>query len=212
MRIIQRIVRKYSVTATVRKLFAGNTSDLLERRDLIPRRCECAAFGTARKSSREYAPYESKMKIDDDTLKQLLRINDELLHLCKWLHERRDTATSSLSAVRCSYRMAWIVIRGNRKGMDKMFRNSATNSDKRCSLTISWFDLIQRIWRIRIESRSARPTESQMRPQLLQFFSAKCSGVALRVNRFENHRDGIMGPGNLKCAYLGLIKMIAQSA
>src|SRR6266508_4424940 len=31
MRIIQRIVRKYSVTATVRKLFAGNTSDLLER-------------------------------------------------------------------------------------------------------------------------------------------------------------------------------------
>ena len=25
------------------------------------------------------------MMIDDDTLKQLLRINDELLQLCKWL-------------------------------------------------------------------------------------------------------------------------------
>jgi hypothetical protein len=24
------------------------------------------------------------MEIDDDTLKQLLRINDELLQLCKW--------------------------------------------------------------------------------------------------------------------------------
>ena len=33
--------------------------------------------------------------IDDDTLKQLLRINDELMQLCKWLNERRDTATSS---------------------------------------------------------------------------------------------------------------------
>jgi hypothetical protein len=33
--------------------------------------------------------------MDDDTLKQLLRINDELLQLCKWLNERRDTATSS---------------------------------------------------------------------------------------------------------------------
>jgi hypothetical protein len=35
------------------------------------------------------------MKIDDDTLKQLLRINDELLQLCKWLNEKRDMATSS---------------------------------------------------------------------------------------------------------------------
>jgi len=31
--------------------------------------------------------------IDDDTLKQLLRINDELLQLCKWLNE---TATGKL--------------------------------------------------------------------------------------------------------------------
>jgi hypothetical protein len=35
------------------------------------------------------------MMIDDDTLKQLLRINDELLELCKWLNENRDMATSS---------------------------------------------------------------------------------------------------------------------
>jgi hypothetical protein len=30
------------------------------------------------------------MMIDDDTLKQLLRINDELLQLCKFLNEKRD--------------------------------------------------------------------------------------------------------------------------
>jgi hypothetical protein len=35
------------------------------------------------------------MMIDDATLKQLLRINDELLQLCKWLNERRDMETSS---------------------------------------------------------------------------------------------------------------------
>jgi len=35
------------------------------------------------------------MVIDDDTVKQLLRINDELLQLCKWLNERRDMTTSS---------------------------------------------------------------------------------------------------------------------
>jgi hypothetical protein len=35
------------------------------------------------------------MMIDDDTLKQLLRINDELVQLCKWLNEKRDMATSS---------------------------------------------------------------------------------------------------------------------
>jgi hypothetical protein len=35
------------------------------------------------------------MMIDDDTLKQLLRVNDELLQLCKWLNEKRDMATSS---------------------------------------------------------------------------------------------------------------------
>jgi hypothetical protein len=33
--------------------------------------------------------------IDDDTLKQLLRINDELLQLCKLLNEKRDMETSS---------------------------------------------------------------------------------------------------------------------
>ena len=35
------------------------------------------------------------MMIDDDTLKQLLRINNELLELCKWLNEKRDTEISS---------------------------------------------------------------------------------------------------------------------
>jgi hypothetical protein len=35
------------------------------------------------------------MMIDDDTLKQLLRINDELMQLCKWLSEKRDMETSS---------------------------------------------------------------------------------------------------------------------
>jgi hypothetical protein len=37
----------------------------------------------------------SHMMIDDDTLKQLLRINDELFQLCKWLNEKRDTEISS---------------------------------------------------------------------------------------------------------------------
>jgi len=35
------------------------------------------------------------MMIDDDTLKQLLRINDELFTVCKWLNERRDLEISS---------------------------------------------------------------------------------------------------------------------
>ena len=35
------------------------------------------------------------MTIDDDTLKQLLRINDELMQLCKFLNEKRDMETSS---------------------------------------------------------------------------------------------------------------------
>src|SRR2546427_3843861 len=35
------------------------------------------------------------MMIDDDTLKQLLRINDELFKLGKWLNEKRDMETSS---------------------------------------------------------------------------------------------------------------------
>jgi hypothetical protein len=33
--------------------------------------------------------------IDDHTLKQLVRINDDLLQLCKWLNEKRDMETSS---------------------------------------------------------------------------------------------------------------------
>ena len=35
------------------------------------------------------------MTIDDDTLKQLLRINDALFQLCKLLTEKRDMETSS---------------------------------------------------------------------------------------------------------------------
>jgi hypothetical protein len=30
------------------------------------------------------------MMIDDDILKELSRINDELMRLCKWLNEKRD--------------------------------------------------------------------------------------------------------------------------
>ncbi len=35
------------------------------------------------------------MMIDNDTLKQLLRIDDELIRLCKWLNEQRGLETSS---------------------------------------------------------------------------------------------------------------------
>ena len=35
------------------------------------------------------------MMIDDDTLNQLLRIDDELMQLCKWLNEKRDLEVSS---------------------------------------------------------------------------------------------------------------------
>jgi hypothetical protein len=35
------------------------------------------------------------MIIDDDTLKELLRIDDELMALCKWLNEQRDIKVSS---------------------------------------------------------------------------------------------------------------------
>jgi hypothetical protein len=35
------------------------------------------------------------MMIDDNTLKQLLRINDELLQLCKFLNEKRDDMETS---------------------------------------------------------------------------------------------------------------------
>ena len=37
----------------------------------------------------------SQMMIDDDTLKQLLRINDALFQLCKSLTDKRDIETSS---------------------------------------------------------------------------------------------------------------------
>jgi hypothetical protein len=39
------------------------------------------------------------MMIDDDTLKDLLRIDDDLFKLCKWLNEKRDTATDELTHV-----------------------------------------------------------------------------------------------------------------
>ena len=35
------------------------------------------------------------MMIDNDTLKQLLRINDALLQLCKLLNEKREQSTSN---------------------------------------------------------------------------------------------------------------------
>ena len=35
------------------------------------------------------------MMIDDDTLKQLLRIDDGLMQLCKWLSEKHDIEISS---------------------------------------------------------------------------------------------------------------------
>jgi hypothetical protein len=35
------------------------------------------------------------MMIDDDTLKQLLRIDDGLMQLCKWLNEKREIEISS---------------------------------------------------------------------------------------------------------------------
>jgi hypothetical protein len=35
------------------------------------------------------------MIIDDDTLKQLLRIDDELMQLCKWFNEKHDTTISA---------------------------------------------------------------------------------------------------------------------
>ena len=35
------------------------------------------------------------MMIEDDTLKQLLRINDKLFRLCKLLNDKRDIETSS---------------------------------------------------------------------------------------------------------------------
>ena len=45
------------------------------------------------------------MMIDDDTLKQVLRINDELMQLCKWLNEktRHGNFISPYSARRRPY-------------------------------------------------------------------------------------------------------------
>jgi len=37
------------------------------------------------------------MEIDDDTLEQLLRINDELMQLCKFSNEKRDIETYPIS-------------------------------------------------------------------------------------------------------------------
>lgn len=34
------------------------------------------------------------MMIDDDTLQHLLRIDDDLFQICKWLDEKRDTQIS----------------------------------------------------------------------------------------------------------------------
>jgi hypothetical protein len=39
--------------------------------------------------------FPAAMVIDDDSLTELLQINDDLLQLCKWLNEKRDMATSS---------------------------------------------------------------------------------------------------------------------
>ena len=49
-----------------------------------------APLGPNRKSN-----VDCTMVIDDDTLKQLLRINDALFQLCKSLNEKRDMETSS---------------------------------------------------------------------------------------------------------------------
>jgi hypothetical protein len=35
------------------------------------------------------------MLIDEDNFNELLRINDELIELCKWLNENRDLEISS---------------------------------------------------------------------------------------------------------------------
>jgi hypothetical protein len=51
----------------------------------------CLKRVAAWKSNVDWSP----MMIDDDTLKQLLRIDDELMQLCKWLNEKRDMETSS---------------------------------------------------------------------------------------------------------------------
>ena len=59
-------------------------------RRVIPKQSSEAVW-PAGKSNVDFAP----MIIDDDTLKQLLRINDELLQLCKRLTDKRDMETSS---------------------------------------------------------------------------------------------------------------------
>ena len=42
-----------------------------------------------------FAIFPAAMVIDDDSLKELLQINDELIQLCMWLNERRGLDTSS---------------------------------------------------------------------------------------------------------------------
>jgi hypothetical protein len=66
--------------------------------------------------------------IDDATLTQLLRINDELLQLCKFLNEKRDMETSS--------RLIPLV--------DDLTRNS-DRSSKKIRL---WFLVVRRVTRI----------------------------------------------------------------
>ena len=61
------------------------------------------------------------MMIDDDTLKKLLRINDELMQLCKWLNEKRDMETSS-RLIPLVDDLTHILIEA---GKNKMFRREA---------------------------------------------------------------------------------------
>ncbi len=55
------------------------------------------------------------MMIDDDTLKKLLRIDDELMRLCKWLNEKRETTVSSrlIPLVDASRTFCWRRVRTN---------------------------------------------------------------------------------------------------
>jgi hypothetical protein len=48
------------------------------------------------KSHHQYNRVKVSIRLcDDDTLKQLLRIDDELMRLCSWLNEQRDTTISA---------------------------------------------------------------------------------------------------------------------
>jgi hypothetical protein len=52
-------------------------------------------FQEARRSFGISSPCVINSPMDDDTLKQLLRINDELLELCRWLTDNGDREISS---------------------------------------------------------------------------------------------------------------------